>query len=61
MNETISIAEYAERREISVQAVYQAIKNNFAMPGVIETKKSGTTTLLIVDPKIIPAKKDLVV
>jgi len=42
----MSVREYAESRNITPQAVYQAIANNWQLPGVSEVIKSGKVHLL---------------
>jgi len=44
--EFMSVREYAKSRNITPQAVYQAIANNWQLPGVSEVIKSGKVHLL---------------
>lgn len=52
----MSTREYADLRDISVQAVNKAIENNHKLPGVISHSKSGRYRILMVDKKKIQKK-----
>jgi len=51
--ETLTVKEYATLRGISISAVYNAIRANFKMDGVLSHKKTGGTLLLYVDKNLM--------
>jgi len=51
--ETLTVKEYATLRGISISAVYNAIRANFKMDGVLSHKKTGGTMLLYVDKNLM--------
>lgn len=59
MIKTMGTVEYAKLRGITHQAVSQAIKNNFKLPGVKNCVKTSRFHILTVDTLKIPqpAKK----
>lgn len=51
--ETITVKEYADLRNVKVAAVYNAIRANYKLPGVISIKEYGKTKLLEVNKSLI--------
>ena len=44
----ISVKEYADSRGITKQAVYDAIRNGWKMPGIVEVHKVGKNGFVLV-------------
>lgn len=53
MSKQISVAQYAEIRKITPQAVHQNIKKGYALPGVTKVDKIGNHYILTVDDTIV--------
>ena len=45
----MTVKQYADKRGITTQAVYLAIKNAYSLPGVTDVIKVGEITLLVVE------------
>jgi carbon monoxide dehydrogenase subunit G len=51
-SEKLTVAQYAEKREVSPQAITKAIRLKKDLPGVTKVEKVGNTYLLTVKKEI---------